>query len=428
MKYILSALLVIVQINIDAQNLLSPGENVFEKKFIRKGIYEMAYMVDNNDTQLEIGTFKIEIAPTAKNLSVFTLLTVAHNGETWADTSIVDANNFSPVYRSSFNKNKEFVLHYGKKVTGYYLDKETKKRNAVNEPANESFFDSYAYPYLLGLLPLTTGYKKDIAVYEYAPGNSTNIKKVYIEEVKSNMYISKLTGEHKVWQINVWEEAKKERYLYYVDKETRRLWKMEAFVSGQHITLIDKETDYNPFTNQFDKDATLPLIKNGTGVILGQAFARDNQSKIKGIAILNMNKKQFAQSGTSIILIPYTAFFKEWITLNESSRKKGRAIPLPKEAAECIKVGTVYDDDGHFEFTGLMPGDYMLYTEFSYLHTASRTEVVGYTDTYINGMFQGSSANTNTYNYNTNATAGIKKIVSIKKEGEKISVKLKKTL
>lgn len=75
-----------------------------------------------------------------------------------------------------------------------------------------------------------------------------------------------------------------------------------------------------------------------------------------------------------------------------------------------------------------MPGDYLLYTEFGYTHTAHATEVVGYTDTYINGLFLGSSPNTVTYQYNTNAAANVKKVVTIKKEKEKLEVKLKKTL
>ncbi len=191
-----------------------------------------------------------------------------------------------------------------------------------------------------------------------------------------------------------------------------------------------KETDYNPFTTKFDKAYTLKLITAGNSVILGQAFARDNQNggMLKGIAVLNINKKQFARTGTSVLLIPYTAFFKEWIKLNDDSRKKGRAIPLPKEAAECIKSTTVYDDAGHFEFTNLMAGEYLLYTEFGYVHTSSRTEVVGYTDTYINGIFQGSRANTTTYNVSGNVSAAVKKTVTIKNNGDKEEVKLKKTL
>jgi hypothetical protein len=146
------------------------------------------------------------------------------------------------------------------------------------------------------------------------------------------------------------------------------------------------------------------------------------------MAVLNINKKQYAKAGTRIILIPYTAYFKEWVSLNEKLRKKGRPVPLAKAAAACIKTTTVYDNEGYFEFTNLMPGEYLLYTEFGYLHTTTCTEVVGHTDTYINGMFQGSSANTETYKYGTNAVAGIKKVVTVKKVGEKLSSKLKKTL
>jgi hypothetical protein len=145
------------------------------------------------------------------------------------------------------------------------------------------------------------------------------------------------------------------------------------------------------------------------------------------MAVLNINKKQYAQPGTTVVLIPYTAFFKEWLELNEKSRKKGRSIPLPKEVTECIKTTTVYDEKGNFEFVNLMPGDYLLYTEFGYVHSFSRTEVVGYTDTYINGMFQGTRANTTTNSYSTNASAAVKKVVTLKKEGEKASVKLRKT-
>jgi hypothetical protein len=169
------------------------------------------------------------------------------------------------------------------------------------------------------------------------------------------------------------------------------------------------------------------MVKSGNSVIIGQAFVRDNENEgiFKKMAIANIHKKQYARTGTSVILIPYTDFFKEWIKLNKASRKKGRAIPLPKEAAECIKVATVYDNDGHFEFTNLMPGEYLLYTEFGYVHATSRTEVTGYTDTYINGMFQGTRTNTATYNYSTNEAVTIQKTVTIKSDGDKVEVKLK---
>lgn len=411
------------------QTVLVPGENVLDKKLIKNGTYEMAVYAESGGRQVEVSTFTIKINSTPKNLSVYTFLEIAGSKDPSIDTSIADGKTFKPIYRSSNSINRQMVVNYGKDVSGYYYDKKTKKRHTIKDQGN-AFFDSYTYPYLLGLLPLTTGYKNELAVYDFKPGNTSNTKKARIEEVKSNLYVSNLTGEHKVWQVNVYEEATKDSYVYFIDKDTRRIWKVDILTQGQRLQMIDKEIDYNPFTTKFDKASTLNMVTAGNSVILGTVFARDNQNSgmLKGIAVLNINKKQYARSGTTVLLIPYTPYFKEWIKLNDDLRKKGRSVPLPREAAECIKSTTVYDDEGHFEFTNLMAGEFLLYTEFGYVHTSSRTEVVGYTDTYINGMFQGTRENTTTYNVNSNASASVKKTVTIKNNGDKEEVKLKKTL
>lgn len=413
-----------------AQTVLVPGEKVLEKKWLKDGTYEMVCYVKANGQQVEFSTFSFTINTNNKALSVYTAFQLTGSPDITTDTSIADGNTFKPIYRSSFGAGKDMVIKYGNEVTGYYHDKKANKKISIKEAGNQPFFDSFTYPYLLGLLPLTTGYKSDLSVYDYKPGPQSNTKKARIEEVKSNIHNSTLTGEHKVWAVSIFEEATKDQYVYYIDKETRRLWKVDITTQGQQLMLIDKETDFNPFTAKFDKEQTLKMIQSGNSVILGRAFARDNQNEglLKGIAVLNINKKQHAQPGTQIVLIPYTDYFKEWMKLNEASRKKGRAIPLPKEATECIKVTTVYDNEGRFEFTGLMPGDYLLYTEFGYVHTSIRSEVTGYTDTYINGLYQGSMTHTTSVGYASNAAASIKKVVTIKTDGEKLEVKLKKTL
>lgn len=414
-----------------AQTIITPGDNSFDKKWLKSGKYEMAcFSLDGAGNKTEISTFIFEINAGNGPLSIYTTLKVPGSDDHWVDTSIIDGSTFKPIYRSSFSRNREMVLKYDKEVTGHHYDKHTKKRSTIKEPVKEAFFDNYSYPYLLGLLPLSSGYHADMAVYDYKPTNTSNIKKTLIEEVKNSLFVSPLTGEHKTWQVSVYEQATDEKSEYYIDKETRRLWKVEVFAKGQHILMVDKEIDFNPFKSTFDKAATLKLLKGGSAVISGEAFARDNQNEgaLSGIAIVNINKKQYARAGTQIVLIPYTEFFKEWMKLNEASRKKGRAIPLPADVAECMKVTTVYDDKGHFEFVNLMPGDYMIYTEFGYVHTSIRSEATGYTDTYINGLYQGTYTHMTTNAYNGNAAAAIKKVVTIKKEGEKVEIKLKKTL
>ncbi len=412
-----------------SQQVLSAGTPDFDNKWLRNGKTEMGYYVWNEGKWAEIYSFNYEIVATTKTVSVITNLKSLFSADRWIDTAIAEAGTYKPLYRSSVNNDKEYVLRFGKEVSGYYYDKKNKKKELVKEAAGTGFFDSYTYPYLLGLLPLSSGYRKDLQVYEFRPGRKDNVKLARIQSVKSNIYVSKLTGEHKVWQVSVLEEATNDQYEYYIDKNDRRIWKIEVRAGAQQLLLLNKESDYNPFKNSFNKEETLKMITAGNAVISGQAFARDNENEglLKGMAILNINKKQYAQQGTTILLIPHTPFFKEWIQLNESLRKKGRSIPLTKDAAACIKVATVYDDKGSFEFVNLMPGEYVLYTEFGYVHTSNRTEVVGYTDTYINGMFQGTTANTEVNSYATNAAANIKKIVTISKKGETVSVKLKKT-
>jgi hypothetical protein len=413
-----------------AQTTSTAARLPFDKQWLKNGNYEMTCFVVADGRQVEISSFVIDIKLSKETLSIYTTLSLPGSSDQWIDTSIADATSFKPIYRSSYNVNQEMQLRYGTAVTGYHYDKKTKKRSLIKDAVKESFLDSYTYPYLLGLLPLTSGYSASLPVYDYKPEHTSHVKQAVIEEVKTSTYVSSLTGAHKVWQVTVLEAANNEKYDYYIDQETRRLWKIDILSKGQHLVMMDKEIDYNPFKNTFDKVATLQLIKGGSAVISGQVFARDNENGglLKGKAILNINKKQFARTGTSIILIPFTEFFKEWIKLNEASRKKGRSIPLPKEATDCMKVTTVHDDKGHFEFVNLMPGDYLLYTEFRYVHTSHETEVVGYTDTYINGMFQGSTENTVTNSYQGNASAAVKKVVTIKKEGEKVEVSLKKTL
>jgi hypothetical protein len=412
-----------------AQSTATAGNLNFEKKYLKTAKYEMACFVENEGKQVEISTLSIDINPTAKDLSIITTVKFVNADDLWIDTSIADGNTFKPVYRSSFNKNRELRLNYENEVTGYHYDKKSRKRSVIKEPITETYVDSYAYPYLVAILPLTSGYNTNLPVYEFKGENANNIINTRIEEVKSNVHTSKHSGTHKVWEVSVLEGGTNDRYVYSIDKDTRRVWKIEIFTKSQHLTMLDKETNFTPFKSTFDKVATLALIKSGSAAITGQAFARDNENEGLGsnIAIFNVNKKQFAPVGTGIVLIPHTDYFKEWIKVNEASRKKGAPVPLPQDAFECIKVATVYDDKGHFEFVNLMPGEYLLFVEFGYTHTSRRNEVVGYTDHYVGGLFQGTSTNMGSRSYASNASASIKKIVTIEKEGEKVEIKLKKT-
>lgn len=178
----------------------------------------------------------------------------------------------------------------------------------------------------------------------------------------------------------------------------------------------------------FNKDETLKLVSKGNSLIKGEIFAKDNQAPIKGIAIVNINKKQYPPKGSEVMLIPYTDYFKNWLNENKKRAKENKpSIDLVNGASDCIVKTKTTDDNGAFEFKNLMIGKYYLITEFDYIRTKSTTRVEGYTSTYLNGMYIGSTPIEKVYHYNLNDRAFAFKVVEISKENETKKIKLRDT-
>lgn len=178
----------------------------------------------------------------------------------------------------------------------------------------------------------------------------------------------------------------------------------------------------------FNKEETLKLLAKGNSTIKGEAFAKDNRAPIKGLAIININKKQLAPKGTEVLLIPYTDFFKNWFEYNKkAAKKKEEPLPLPEGASDCFVRTKVIDKKGNFEFTNLKGGSYFLISEFGFIRTKSTTRTEGYTHTYINGNYIGSAPIERIYHYNESDWAFATKVVEIKNDGETVKVKLRDT-
>lgn len=418
-----------------SQIKIVPGDSSIDKSWIKSNSYTMGYAIYKNGSYIEIGNYKTDIVVENQKIDIKTSLSFKNSEIVWKDHFISNANNFKPISnKSERSGDRTLSLNFSNSITGEFQDNKTGKKTPINENSKGNYFDIAIYPYILKGLPLQSGYKAVLPVFDYESVYANNkFCNVIIKEVKTDLYISNLTGEHKVWKVSVFEESTKHNFQYYIDKETRKIWLISIVsAKGDKIELKNKEIDFNPFQNVFNKEETLKLVNDGNSTIEGVAFARDNQNEgaLKGIAILNINKKQFAPKGTTIVLMPYTAYYKEWMTLNKKQDKikNAQPIPLPKEAFDCFKFTTIYDDEGHFEFTNLLPGDYFLSTSFKYQHTSLRSEVTGVSDVYIGGNYVGSNVYSSVFAYSSLGAANVQEIVTVKKEGEKVKVKLKKTL
>lgn len=416
------------------QTKIQLGDKSIDRTFLKSDSYSMSYSIKQNGSYIEIGEYETIIIADNNKLDVKTALSF-HNSETvWKDHFVTNSNSLEPISSHSDRTGYRILkLNFSNTITGEIQNK-TGKKTPINESRRDNFFDIAIYPYILKSLPLHSGYKAAIPVYDYEAIDQNNkFCNVIIKEVKTDQFVSDLTGEHQVWKVSVFEESTKHNFQYYIDKNDRRIWQITIVSNkGDNILLKNKEIDFNPFQNKFDKEETLKLVNNGNATIEGVAFARDNENEgvLKGIAILNINKKQFAPKGTTIVLIPYTAYYKEWMELNKKQTKikNAQPIPLPKDAFDCFKFTTIYDDDGHFEFTNLMPGEYLVSTSFGYNHTSRRTEVAGISDVYYKGNYVGSNVYTSVFSYTVAGQANVQKIVTISKDGEKLKLKLKKTL
>lgn len=395
------------------QHKILPGHQSIKVDLIKIGNSAMGYYFVKNGNPLEMCTYQTEVSTNDNQLVFSSKLIFLKSDKQWKEQIVLDKNTLKPISRKSERETRTFDIKYANINKGGY-------------------FDIATYPLILCALPLNTGYKATIPVIDYDSANKDKIQNVNITDVKSNIYNSELTGEHQVWKVSVNEESTGNLYDYFIDKNSRKIYKITVSSKGNTFMLVDKETDFNPFKNTFDKEATLKMVTKGNSVIFGEAFAKDDRSGVDNrkfrIDILNVNKKQFAPKGTKVVLLPYTEYFKEWMELNKKQRKiKGaQPIPLSEEAKSCVLTTEIYNDKGNFEFTNLTEGEYFVFISFNYTDTFSRREVTGTSDVYVNGQYAGTQLNTDIFDYVQTGNANFQKIVTIKSNGETVKIKLKR--
>lgn len=412
-RLFLNFCLSICSIFVFGQNKILPGAQSLNINLIKIGNSTMGYYFVKDKNPLEICTYQTEVSTNENQLLFNSKLIFLKSDKAWKEQIILDKNTLKPISRKSERETRTFDI----------------KHTNINKG---DYFDIATYPLVLCALPLYTGYKATIPVIDYDSPNKDKIQNVNITDVKSNIYNSELTGEHQVWKVSVNEESTGNLYDYFIDKTSRKIYKITVSSKGNTLILVDKETDFNPFKNTFDKEATLKMVTKGNSVISGEAFAKDDRSgrddsKIR-IDVLNINKKQFAPKGTKVILLPYTEYFKEWMELNKKQKKiKGAPpIPLSEEAKSCVLITEIYNDKGNFEFTNLTEGEYFVFISFGYTDTFSRREITGTSDVYINGQYAGTQLNTDIFDYAQTGNANFQKIVTIKSNGETVKIKLKR--
>lgn len=229
-------LLLVSSINLFSQKLLTPNNISIDSKLVKDEISEAAWYVENAGAKIEIGSIVTELKKLNKtDLLIKTTVKLKQAPDAkWTDSTIVKTANFQPIYHSSFNMMRDMVLKSGKtKVTGYYLDKKSQKKDHIEMDAAD-YFDSSSYPMLVRFSPLKENYTADLSIFDYNPDAKKGLIKAYIMDVKKTDYNGK-----KVWAVKTTDDIgdKKNIVTYYIDPETRKILKQDIEMSGRKMTM-----------------------------------------------------------------------------------------------------------------------------------------------------------------------------------------------
>jgi len=230
-------LLILSSANFFSQKLLTPENSGINSKLIQNETSEAVWFAENAGTKIEIGSIITEIKKLNKaDLLIRTTVKMKQAPDAqWTDSTLVKTSNFSPIYHSSYNSMRDMVLKSEKdKVTGYYLDKKSQKKDVIEIPA-DYYFDSSSYAQLIRYLPLKEHYTTEISIFDYNPkSEKKGMMKAYILDTQKTEYKGK-----PVWAVKTNDDISNRAtaVTYYIDAATRKIVKQDIEMAGRKMYL-----------------------------------------------------------------------------------------------------------------------------------------------------------------------------------------------
>lgn len=220
------------------KNFLSPINNPANKSLIKSETSEMSWFMLTDSLKIEIGNVQTKIQKEKERIYIITTVNMKQSPTKWIDSTIVGTTNFKPIYHSSFNQQRDIVLKFGKKITGYYLDKKTEIRTRISEESDTPFFDSNFYPQLIRLLPLKDGYSNTISIFDYNPSSKIGVITATVKNTEETTI--NFNGQKKqVWKVETTDDISNNSGIstYYIDTSTRKILKQEIDFGGRKMLM-----------------------------------------------------------------------------------------------------------------------------------------------------------------------------------------------
>lgn len=225
---------------LNAQPVITPTSDIIEKQWVKNTSYKMNWYLVKDTAKFEIGNITTSIIIKNDSLIAVTKVNMKQSESPWIDSTIANVADLSPVYHSSYNAQREMVLHFGKTVTGFYNDKIRHEFRNIADTTDTAYFDSNIYPLLITWLPLHENYQQFISIYDYNPASKTGVIKALIRNVKKGALETKSSGVRNVWIVSVSDEIsglENGVTTFYIDAADRKLWKQQIEAGGRTMEM-----------------------------------------------------------------------------------------------------------------------------------------------------------------------------------------------
>ncbi len=217
---------------------LSPVSNFANISLLESGTSTMTWYMMQDSLKIPIGNVETQIQKEKDRIIIITTVDMKQSPLNWIDSTIVESRNFVPIYHSSYNEQRDMVLKFGRKITGYYLDKQSGISTQISEETETPFFDSNFYPQLIKLLPLKENYTTTISIFDYNPKSKTGVITATIR--KTEEATLNFNGEIKqVWKVEATDDISNNAAIstYYIDRSTRKILKQEIDLGGRKMLM-----------------------------------------------------------------------------------------------------------------------------------------------------------------------------------------------
>ncbi len=237
MKLLLLLLYITLPFTGMCQLLIQPGNSCIEYKRIADEETTMNWYLLQDTTRIEIGKVWQRIITDSQHITLVSTVRLRHDADPRIDTTVAQRNTLRPVYHASYNPDRNMTLYFNDMVRGSYADKRLGKDLLINDTVVSPCFDSNLYPTLIRWLPLKTGFMKDLAIYDFNPRGRKGVMKASIIAVRQCDYEPEPDVLKKVWMVVVRDDLSAGTTTYFIDVESRKLWKMIIAVGERKMLM-----------------------------------------------------------------------------------------------------------------------------------------------------------------------------------------------